>query len=287
MAKRVIEVIQIDDFKIEYSIIGQGEPILVMHGGHSNCYEEFGYDYLIEKGYSVITPSRPGYGRTTKEMGESLSIACKFYAKLLNHLNLSQVHVLAISAGGPSGICFASKYPQHVKSLILQSAVTKEWLTSKDLEYKVAKRIFHPKIGRVTWKLLSAMNNKFPSFIFKKMLPSFSSLSYLEAKGKIAEQDIEEIRKMNNRQSSGHGFTIDLHLVNEITLDNLKSVSCPTLIMHSKNDNSVPLQHAYFAHENIADSELCILDSWGHLIWLGTSSDEANEKVGQFLRNIK
>jgi pimeloyl-ACP methyl ester carboxylesterase len=96
--ERKIEVFSTDGMTIEYSIIGKGEPILVMHGGHSNCNEEFGYDFLIENGFSVITPSRPGYGKTSKEAGESLPIACEYYAKLLNQLNMGKVHILAISA---------------------------------------------------------------------------------------------------------------------------------------------------------------------------------------------
>ncbi|MBT2713956.1 hypothetical protein J7E23_13995 [Pseudomonas sp. ISL-88] len=47
----------------------QGRPYLVMHGGHSNCYEEFGYKARIEQGYSIITPSMSGYGQTSKEIG--------------------------------------------------------------------------------------------------------------------------------------------------------------------------------------------------------------------------
>lgn len=282
---RKIQFLSIDGITMEYSIIGKGDPILVMHGGHSNCYEEFGYDFLIENGYSLITPSRPGYGKTSKEVGKSLSVACAYYVKLLNHLKIEKVHILAISAGGPSGIYFAAKYPEHVKTLTLQSAVTKEWLTPNDKEYRIAKIIFHPKFERIIWNLISSMNNTFPMFIFKQMLPSFSTLTYKEAKNKIDNNDIEAIRRMNNRQRSGYGFHIDLEQVNELTIEDLQAVSCPTLIMQSINDHSVPLDHAHFAQENIPTSELCLIDSWGHLIWLGKSSNEVNDNLIHFLRS--
>lgn len=74
--ERKIKVFSTEGITIEYSIIGKGKPILVMHGGHSNCYEEFGYDFLFENSFSIITPSRPGYGKTSKEVGESLPIEC-------------------------------------------------------------------------------------------------------------------------------------------------------------------------------------------------------------------
>ncbi|WP_246092815.1 alpha/beta hydrolase [Terrilactibacillus laevilacticus] len=92
---------------------------------------------------------------------------------------------------------------------------------------------------------------------------------------------------MNNRQRSSFGFFIDLKQVNELTIEDVQTVTCPTLIMHSKNDASVPLEHAYFAQDNIPSSEICILDSWGHLIWLGNSSDETDESIISFLKTNK
>ncbi|MBU7592945.1 alpha/beta fold hydrolase [Metabacillus halosaccharovorans] len=285
--ERIVEKIMIEGVTMEYSIMGKGEPLLVFHGGHSNCYEEFGYKALIESGFSLITPSRPGYGETSKEIGTSLLTACHFYKRLLDHLNIEKVHVLAISAGGPSGIFFAATYPENVHTLILQSAVTKEWLTPKNIEYKVANVIFRPKTEKFTWKLISVMNNVFPRFIFKQMFPSFSTLTFRQAKDKLDMKDIDAIRKMNNRQRSGEGFLIDLVQINEVTIDTLQAVKCPTFIMHSKNDGSVPLEHPNLAYENISLSKLHLLDTWGHLIWLGKSSEETDSSLINFLTSHK
>ncbi|MEK3886859.1 alpha/beta fold hydrolase [Bacillus sp. FSL K6-3431] len=285
--KRRIEIFSSENISIEYSIIGKGEPIFIMHGGHSNCKEEFGYNALVENGFSIITPSRAGYGETSLEVGKSLSIACQYYLKLINHLKIEKVHLLAISAGGPSGLYFASKYPELVCTLTLQSAVTTKWLSQNDKEYKAVRILFHPKTEKYTWNLISSMNNIFPRFIFKQMFPSFSKLKFDEARDKMNKSDIEAIRKMNNRQRSGYGFFIDLAQVNDINIEDLQAVTCPTLIMHSKHDGSVPLEHPYYAYKNIPSSELCLLESWGHLIWLGKSSNETDENIIKFLKSYK
>lgn len=117
------------------------------------------------------------------------------------------------------------------------------------------------------------------------MLPSFSKLTYAQAKGQISEGDVEAIRKMNNRQRSGFGFLLDLAQVNAITSDDLRAITCPTLMMHSKHDRSVHLDHAHYAQEQIPGSKLCILESWGHLIWLGASSAVTDETVIAFLQS--
>lgn len=281
---RILGTYTVDGQTIEYSITGkQGEPVLVLHGGHSNSYEEFGYGSLIKNGFMIITPSRAGYGKTSKEIGESLSISCKYYVKLLNHLGIEKVHLIGISAGGPSGLYLAFHYPERVKTLTLQSAVTKEWHRPTDKIYKLAQVLFHPRLEKMTWKLTSTMTNCFPKFMFWQMAPSFSKLPNKQINEKIVNGDIEEIRKMNNRQRSGYGFLIDLLQTKEITSKDLKNITCPTLIMHSKFDGAVSLEHPHYAHQQIPHSELCILESWGHLIWLGIGAKTVERKLIDFL----
>jgi pimeloyl-ACP methyl ester carboxylesterase len=203
---------------------------------------------------------------------------------LLQHLNIEKAHVLAISAGGPTGIIFAKKFPHLTLSLTLQSAVTKEWLTPKDRTYRVASVLFNSRTEKYTWGMISAMSNRFPHFIFKQMFSSFSTLKYKDAKDKIGGNDIALTAQMNNRQRSGYGFLIDLSQTKELTVKDLKSINCPTLIMHSKFDSSVPTEHAKLAYENILHSKLCLLETWGHLIWLGNLSKDTDDLVIQFLK---
>ncbi|WP_088831784.1 alpha/beta fold hydrolase [Paenibacillus tyrfis] len=281
---RRVDVCRSEDQSLEYSVAGEGEPILVMHGGHSNCYEEFGYEALIRQGYSLITPSRAGYGGTSKELGSSLTRACRAYNGLLDRLQLGKVHLLAVSAGGPSGIRFASLYPERIRTFTLQCAVTKAWLTPQDKEYRVARLLFRPPAEEAVWKLLGRLNNRFPSFIFRQMAPSFSTLSRSEIVAKAGEGDWEAIRRMNNRQRSGHGFFIDLSQTGDIVPTELENVRCPALVLHSKNDRLVSLEHAFHAHRHLPQSELRLLDTWGHLIWLGKGAEETDEAMLAFLR---
>ncbi|WP_147803918.1 alpha/beta fold hydrolase [Alkalicoccus halolimnae] len=272
---------------IEYTIHGEGPAVLMFHGGHSSCYEESGYEALLASGFSIITPSRAGYGKTSASIGRSLSEACRFYAALLSHLEIDGAHVVAASAGGPTGITFASEYPELVRSLTLQSAVTKEWLKPEDQTYKAARILFHPKTEKYTWKMISTISTVFPRFMFKQMFSSFSSLSYTEAGSRIADGDHLTLAAMNRRQRSGEGFLIDLEQTKKITPEQLEAVSCPVLIMHSRFDSSVPVSHAQHAAENMPQADLQLLDSWGHLIWLGHLAEETDEKLAAFYKNLR
>ncbi len=266
---------------LEYSIIGKGEPIMVMHGGHSNLKEEFGYKNLVDNGYKVITPSRTGYGLSTPLAPKE---ARRLYAALLDHLQIKHVHLIGISAGGPSAVKLASEFPEYFKTLTLQCAVTGKWLTEKDPEYKVAQFLFRPGIEAITWHTLAAFSNFFPRLAFRQMFSSVSTISYPEAKRLIKKEDVEDIRKMNNRQRSGTGFLMDLKEAAHVTKEDLASIQCPTLIQKSHNDRSVADKHAYMADQYIPSSTLKFYDTWGHLIWLGKGSEKVNEDILAFLQ---
>lgn len=117
------------------------------------------------------------------------------------------------------------------------------------------------------------------------MASQFSSLAKKELKLKFEETDAVEFKKMNSRQRSGHGFLIDIKQSKEITDQDLKSIISPTLVLHSKNDGFISLEHPHNAVEKITNAELYLLDSWGHLIWIGQSSEKTDEKLISFLKS--
>lgn len=244
------------DTTIEYSVIGKGVPILLFHGGHSSCHEEFGYQRLLTSGYSIITPSRAGYGYTSPIT--DLVQVCHIYKSLLDHLTIEKVHVIAVSAGGPTGITFSSMFPDQVASFTLQCAVTKPWLVPEDKEYKMAMHIFKPETEKRTWKILAVMNNLFPELTFRMLASSFSNLPYSEVRKRLDDHFAEAFRKMNNRQRSYSGFLIDLEQTQRDYSKELAAIQAQTFIMHSQNDNLVPLSHPENAKALIPKSEVCM-----------------------------
>ncbi|MCQ6560561.1 alpha/beta fold hydrolase [Paenibacillus mendelii] len=272
-----------EGLNVEYTIVGQGEPVLIMHGGHSNCNEVLGYRELTERGYSIITPSRPGYGRTSKELGENLCDACEAYMELLDNLRIPQVHLIAISAGGPSGIHFAAQYPQRVRSLILQAAVSHTWLTPADKLYQSAQLMFRPSTEQYLWAAIRVMNQWFPRLLFKSMIPSFSTRLSKEVLQQISEDDLQLFKQMANAQRSGSGFLIDLEHARHDRNSVLSAIQCQTLIMHSIHDATVSVAHARHAYHYISNAQLCELEVWGHLIWLGEGAREMYERLFSFM----
>lgn len=256
---------------------------IVFHGGHSNCFESLGVEEIHAAGFSALIPSRPGYGRTSSNIGTTAIETADSIAEFLDALDISNVSVLAISAGGPSALNFVARHPERINKLVLESAVTKRWLNPDDDLYKAARRIFHPSTQHLTWFMLKTFVKLTPSLIFRKMIPSFSKLDANEALNSLSIKDKEAFKIMLLNLWSGSGFVLDIdHVIDTAVLQRIKS---PTLIVHSRNDNSVSFEHAKHAQKNIEKAELFVAQTWGHLIWLGKGSCEVKTKIDEFLRD--
>lgn len=275
------KLIDLKNGKIEYTLRGEGPVILNLHGGHSNCQEKFGYQPLLAAGFSILTPSRPGYGRTDVEVGKTAVKTATSLVELLDKLKIDKVYLIGVSAGGPTAIYLAANYPKRVKKLVLESAASKAWLSRKDFDYKLGKIIFSPKIQQLIWFILRKTANNLTGFFSQIFLPQFSTLSKKEVMNQMESYDIKKLLKMINRYSSDKGFIYDLEHQTEREV--LQKINLPTLILHSNYDKSVSFEHAEYAAANIKGAEIYADDFWGHLIWIGSGRKKRDKKLLEFL----
>lgn len=263
---------------VEYTITGQGFPVLFFHGGHSNCYETIFQEGWDLSKYQIITPSRPGYGKTPLGENGSTNATAQLFNELLKKLGINKVIVVGISAGGLSAIEFAAQFPDLTDKLVLISAVTEKWLNQEDELYKRGVKLFSPDKEMISWQLYRTFFRLLP----KKMTSVlFKELSCV-ANYKITSKDIKDIRQMTFKQGSGSGFLNDLN--QNFDVNSITEVKAPTLILHSENDKSVPVSMALHAKKEINNSILKIYDNnWGHLLWLGEDKVFPIEDLNSFL----
>lgn len=254
---------------------------MLLHGGHSNCHEQFGLEEIKKAGMTALVPSRSGYGKTPQHVGPSAASAAEAIIALLDELGIQTASVVAVSAGGPTGLYLASRYPERIDKLVLESAVTKRWLTPKDALYKTAKIIFNPRIQLITWGMMRLFVQITPNLIFRQMIPSLTKLKTNDVMASLSAQDKMAFKNMLLHSSSGTGFMLDLE--HQIPADLLTEIRAPTLIVHSPNDKAVPFDHPEHAQNLIKQAELFEAETWGHLIWLGAGSTAVIDKVARFL----
>lgn len=263
---------------IEYSSIGRGIPILFIHGGHSNSEDTLPQRGLNKIEFQLITPSRPGYGKTPLNNHKTPKDAADLFVALLDELKIKEIIVYAISAGGLTALTLAALYPNRVKKLLLVSAVTKKWLNENEKTYRLAKFLFHPKIEWVTWGMIHLFSRLFPGLITKNFFPEFS----MKTDVVITKNEQIELSDTLQKYRSKDGFVNDI--TQNINISVLKSIKCPALIIHSKYDASVSVEHAEHAHQEIKNSGKHILENkWGHMIWIGSDYQETLRLILEFI----
>ncbi len=64
----------------------------------------------------------------------------------------------------------------------------------------------------------------------------------------------------------------------------LRSVTQPTLVIHSREDKSVPFAHAEWSLAHIPRAELCEAGFTGHFFWIGPDFERIVQRMIGFLR---
>lgn len=100
-----------------------GKTVILFHG------KNFGSDYwggtmraLSAQGYRVIAPDQIGFGKSSKpELRYSFATLADNTVRLLDHLAVGRVAVVANSMGGMLGVHFARRNPMRVSALVLEN----------------------------------------------------------------------------------------------------------------------------------------------------------------------
>jgi pimeloyl-ACP methyl ester carboxylesterase len=110
--------------KIHYTVEGQGEPVVLIHGAYSSADTNWRLPGIIKSlagRYQVIALDVRGHGHSDKpareedygvEMAEDV-------VRLLDHLQIEKPHIVGYSMGGMIAMKVVTKHPDRARSLTL------------------------------------------------------------------------------------------------------------------------------------------------------------------------
>ena len=279
----MVKIIQTKRGLVEYRTEGNGPVILVLNGGHTNCMSPFEHEkFFLENGYSLVIPSRPGYGKTPSSSGKKAEEFADTIASLLDALMIDKVIVIGISAGGRTALHFAKNYPNRLTKLILESAVICE--TWPDLGTRIgAMFIFNRFSERMTWATFRLLGRFAPNVALKIMMKSLSSLNSQEVVDCWNEKERKSVLEFLLVSRSGSGFLNDIK--HTFAFDKLNLITVPTLIIASSNDKSVSPLNSIKASQQISGAELMMIPAESHLIWFSKYKVEIENKIADFILN--
>ena len=265
---------------IEYTLLGSGPVVLVCHGTSSNCFSVESFQPLVAAGFSLLTPSRPGYGRTSLEAGTSASQAAEALIALMDALKMETCAVVGVSGGGPTAIALAAGWPDRVRALALVSAISKPETRSEEPLYQNQTSFYGP-MHSLMWALLGLISRLSPLGMARQTMALFSTHDPADAFGQLSPEDIKKISRFYQNSSSRRGALIDQN--HTVGKDLLQRIAVPTLVVHSREDASVPFSHAEWSLANIAGSRLVESGATGHFFWVGPDYPRVVEELVKFL----
>jgi len=121
--------------KITYQVMGQGSPILLVHGGfgYKEMWEEMGVVESLKKKYKLISIDLRGHGLSDKPHNPSAYSMKAFTSDMeavLDRLEIHQVNYWGYSMGGWIGFGMAKYAPDRLTSLICGGAQAHDdWTT--------------------------------------------------------------------------------------------------------------------------------------------------------------
>ena len=231
--------INIDNLNIEYTIEGEGYPVLLLHGWGSSFDVYQGIINTLKNRYKVVALNFPGCGNSdTMENPWNLDDYCNLVLEFMNKIGIENPIMFGHSHGGRVTLkMVADKMVNPPKIVLLDSAGL------------IPKKSFRQKWRAKSFKIIKTV-------LTLPIIKSFSTPLLEKARRHYGSADYNAA-PLVLRQTL-------VSLVNTDLRDILHNIACPTLLIWGENDTATPLADAKIIESKIRDCGLCVIKGTGH-----------------------
>ncbi len=219
----------INDFEMYYEIRGEGEPLILLHGG-GGVGAHWGLIFKdAPDGYRLIIPDQRGHGRSTNPSVELSfrQLALDLFA-LLDRLGVERFKAIGMSMGAKTLLHAATQQPNRLEAMVLVSATP-----------------YFPEQARR---------------IMREVTPENRSDEEWEQMRQWHKHGDEQIRAIWRQTNAFKDSYTDLNF----TPPYLLTITARTLIVHGDRDPLYPVNLALEMYSAIPRSSLWVIPGGGH-----------------------
>lgn len=239
---------------VGYEVVGQGPPLLLLHGASSGGRLDFGHQISrFGSEFTCYLPDARGHGATRWDAADGFS-----YDWLLDDvvafadaLRLGAFHLLGFSMGGGTALGVASRWPERVLTLVVMG-ITPE----REPRASVARRLFDAE--RI-----------------KRESPAWAEVLDKRHDPVQGEGGWERLLPVIGAAIAGQGL---------LGPAELRRVDAPTLVVAGDRDPFVPADHASALKRQLRDARLLIVPDSGHEV-MARRPAIVNEALAGFYRS--
>jgi 3-oxoadipate enol-lactonase len=253
--------------EINYEIEGDG-PWLTL--SHSLCCDLHMWDEqmpALTKQFKVLRFDTRGHGASSAPAGDyTLEQMADDVHGLFAHLGIKETHWVGLSMGGMIGQTYALKYPGVFKSLVLADTTSRR----------------PPNAAQMWGERIQTAREKGMEALVESTLARWFTAPYIQSRKDVMARIGADIR--NTPVAGFCGACAAIAKVD--TLDRLKEIKCPVLIMVGDEDHGTPPEMARAIHANLPGSSLEIIASAAHISNV-EQRDVFNKNLMKFLDGVK
>jgi pimeloyl-ACP methyl ester carboxylesterase len=267
---------------IEYADVGEGPPLLTIHGAGGGFDQ--GLDNaaaMIGPGFRLIAPSRFGYLRTPIPADASPAAQADAHLALLDRLGIGRVVVLGVSAGTRSALELALRHPERVAALILVVPATYypdmiKLEQQRAADFPVMLWLVNNGADLAWWTL---------EHVAPDALIRFVGVPPQVVHAASAQDQAAVMRLVRSIEPLSERFAgINIDSQPDLAPRPLETLKVPTLLVTARDDLFNTHPSAEYAASRIPGAKLVVFDQGGHL--LVGHGDEVRQTVGAFLAGL-
>lgn len=234
--------------KISYKEIGNGPPVVFLHGIGGNSDNWIDQQNAISDKFTTIAWDARGYGDSEDYDGAlNFEDFSHDLIRLLNEKNIEKAHLVGLSMGARICMDFFPKFKDRVATLVLCDCF---------FDYKVLSKEKQKEFIELRQKPLKTgkkLSDIAPVLIDSLVGPNCSD----EAKTKI-EHSFLKIHIKSYLKTISETITYDAS-------SNLLKFDVPTQLIYGEYDKLTPVRIGYMAQHKIKNSLLDIVRNAGHI----------------------
>lgn len=260
---------KINGAEIYCKVIGNGEPILVVHGGpglaHNYLFEPFSE---LSNSYKLIFYDQRGCGKSSsfsKDETVTMETLVEDLEGVRKEFNLDKVYLAGQSWGAIIALNYISKYPGNVKKLLLLEPAPGSSEFMPEIQKTILSRLSAQEKEKLT-KLTQMPDIKSNPETFKKFMeirtnPYFFDSTFTK-KRDFNYFDSESVHKFFASSAMFSSYMMNYNLYPQ-----MKNIDSPTLIIHGDYD-IISTEAVERMKKEITNCELNVIVDCGHFVHL-------------------
>jgi pimeloyl-ACP methyl ester carboxylesterase len=239
--------VKVKDFEMYYEDTGKGTPLVLIHGSPGNSTQWAAVIPEMSKEVRCVSMDLRGHGKSEKpDMPYTMEVLSDDVAALLDILKINKAYICGASAGGLVALKLALAHPEKVDGLILIDAACR--LPAKSMQVSATLAKMRAEKG-------------LQAYIDGELKVIFSPMFVRRHRDVLKKySDSMQATDPNTAPRVTQGYMKSPPAMEK----DLNKIKVPTLIIHGKEDEWIPVEEGELIHKGIQNSQIAVIPFSGH-----------------------